>query len=494
MSTEFSLIRKASKRANVIPVVREMQADLLTPVSAFLRLRQAYGAGRDAFLLESVEGGERLARYSFLGARPRETLTVSGGILTSAAGRRTEKLPGDPIKALGARLARFRGAKAPDLPPFSGGAVGYFGYDCVRFLERLPERGLPPAGHDARFMVFGNVVVFDHVERKVLLISNIFTEEEPLAAGYARALADLKAMERALSRPSRVELSTQARRSVARGPGFRPVLGRKAFMNAVSAIKGHILRGDIFQCVLSEQFRTRLRVPPFSVYRALRSVSPAPYLYYMSMGEEEVLGASPEMLVRCVGGRLETCPIAGTRPRGRDHAEDERNEKDLLADEKEKAEHLMLVDLGRNDLGRVSRPGSVRVREFMRVRRFSHVMHLVSLVQGELKGGVSAWDALCACFPAGTLTGAPKIRAMEIISELEPFRRGAYGGAVVYHDFSGNLDSCIAIRGLSVRRGEAVLQAGAGVVADSDPAREYQEAVNKSRSVRRAVEVAHGAE
>ncbi len=500
MPTEFLQLKKAAKRANVIPVVREISADLLTPVSAFIRLNPgaARGARTDqvaGFLFESVEGGERLARYSFLnGTAPREKLFIKDGALVMESGRLRKKIPGNPVSSLGERLARYKSAKIPGLPPFSGGAVGYSGYDCVRFLERLPVRNVSSQSYDACFMVFGNVVVFDHVKRKILLISNIFTSDESLKTGYARALADIAGMELALSRPSSGEMnSISAPKPAGKAPEYKAVQGRAGFIRSVRKIKEHIYSGDIFQCVLSEQFKTRVRVPPFQIYRSLRCVSPAPYLYYLATGDEVLLGASPEMLVRCVDGRVETCPIAGTRPRGKTPAEDRRREKSLLADAKEKAEHLMLVDLGRNDLGRVSKPGSVRVKEFMQVQRFSHVMHLVSLVQGELKSGVSAWDALSACFPAGTLTGAPKIKAMEIISELEPFRRGPYGGAVVYHDFSGNIDSCITIRSLFIKKDRAILQAGAGIVADSNPSSEYDEVLNKTRSVRHAIAAAHGA-
>ena len=486
------------KEFDVIPVVRELPADLLTPVAAFMRLSRP---GRPACLLESVEGGERLARYSFIAADPHEVLWIEDGKLRvrGQAGR-IEEIAGNPFWELGHRLQRYQSdPRRVGLPPFTGGAVGYVGYECAKYLEDIPSPPLKTGPYDAHLMVFRNLVAFDHVRQRVLLIANLFLREETRAAGLKRVKRELDGMQKRLLKPSPREVPFLAAGAglseirPAKAGRFKPYLGEKEFSRRLLKIRGHIRQGDIFQCVLSDQFRFELKAEPFSVYRALRTVSPAPYLYYLSMGKETLLGASPEMLVKVGHGKIETCPIAGTRPRDADPTEDRRLEKNLLASVKERAEHLMLVDLGRNDLGRVSKPGSVKVNDFMHVERFSHVMHLVSNVEGQLKTGLSGWDALAACFPAGTLSGSPKIRAMEILAGLEPVQRNVYGGAVIYHDFSGRLDACITIRSLFLRGREGVIQAGAGVVADSQPAREYEEVRNKTLAVRRAVELAERA-
>jgi anthranilate synthase component 1 len=480
----------ASKNINVVAVSQDLSADLLTPVSAYLRLSQAKG---QSFLLESVEGGERVARYSFLGVDPYASLSVLNGRLRleTDSGDRVE-YEGNPLEALKAYFARYRARPSAEMPAFCGGAVGYLGYEMSGYLERLPRPAQRVAPLDAHLMLYRDVVAFDHVKHRVVLISNVFLEQEDLKSGKKKALQRIEALrarlltpspeERPLTLPSESELSLEAKPKGA--------MGERKFRDAVQKIKGHIRAGDIFQCVLSEEFELALKCHPFRIYRSLRNVSPAPYLFYLNLGDETLLGASPEMLVRAENGRIETCPIAGTRPRGRDLAEDKRFERHLLASVKEKAEHLMLVDLGRNDLGRVAKPGTVSVRDFMHVERFSHVMHLVSNVEAQLKSDRTAWDALFSCFPAGTLSGAPKIRAQQIIADLEPSQRGPYGGAVVCYDFSGQMNSCITIRSLYARGKKGYVRAGAGVVADSTPAREYQEIINKTRAIRRAIALA----
>jgi anthranilate synthase component 1 len=485
--------RELTGATNVIPLVRDIPADTLTPVAAFLRLADRNSR---SFLLESIEGGERVARYSFLGTRPFETLTVLRGVVRRRTEDGTESvLDGHPFWTLGESLGRYRAKPDPALPPFCGGAVGTIGYEMARHLEPS-VRLLEPEGAEADLALFRNVAVFDHVRHRVLLIANVVADgTRPLVVVYRSACDGLDEMEEALRRPS----SEPRPRTKAAGTPPGPVsaaMGRGAFLEGVTRLKRHIRAGDIFQAVLSERFEMPLLATPLAVYRALRSVNPSPYMFLVGTRDDAILGASPEMLVRVEGDTIETRPIAGTRPRGATEDEDRRLERRLLASTKERAEHLMLVDLGRNDVGRVCRPGTVRVPFFMGVERYSHVMHLVSSVRGKLRRGVSAWRALAACFPAGTVSGAPKIRAMQILAEIEPVPRGPYAGAVLYRGFGGNLDSAIAIRSLVVRRVRgtrmARLQAGAGIVADSDPAREYQEVLNKARAVEEAIRLAEG--
>ena len=431
-----------------------------------------------------------MARYSFLGAAPYAELSVQNGRLRleTEHGDRVE-YDGSPLAAIKDYFARYQSAPAPELPAFSGGAVGYVGYEFSGYLEKVPRPASRVAPLDAHLMLYRDVVAFDHVKHRVVLISNVFLDEEDLKSGKRRALDRIEGMRSSLLKAVPEErplvLSDHAGEVVPKG-----AMGEKRFREAVKTIKNHIRAGDIFQCVLSEQFELPLKCDPFRIYRSLRGVSPAPYLFHLALGDETLLGASPEMLVRSDGSKIETCPIAGTRPRGADSLEDKKHERNLLASVKEKAEHLMLVDLGRNDLGRVSKAGTVSVRDFMHVERFSHVMHLVSNVEGKLRSDRTSWDALFSCFPAGTLSGAPKIRAQEIIAGLEPSQRGPYGGAVVCYDFSGQMNSCITIRSLYARGKKAYVRAGAGVVADSTPEREYQEIVNKTRAIRRAIALA----
>jgi anthranilate synthase component 1 len=405
----------------------------------------------------------------------------------------------DPFRDLGRHLMRFRALHEPGLPRFCGGAVGYVGYEMFRHLEpSVPLR--TPDGDEARLMLFSNIVVFDRVRHRMMLIANVIEGPGSLAKRYHAAENALDDMEKLLRRPSRaarlpgLKSASTKKTSNADMALVKSSLGERGYCEAVLRLKKHIRAGDIFQAVPSNRFEIELKAQPFSVYRMLRAINPSPYMFYMDFGQDVALGASPEMLLRSEDGNLETRPIAGTRPRGASEEEDLRYEKNLLASVKERAEHLMLVDLGRNDIGRVAKPGSVKVPSLMQVERYSHVMHIVSSVRGKLKPGISPWEAFGSCFPAGTVTGAPKIRAMQLLAGIEPVPRGLYAGAAVYCDFSGNIDSAIAIRSLSVHRNgrkqTAYIQAGGGIVADSNPKREYQEARNKARAMFEAVRAA----
>jgi len=471
----------------MVPVVKSVAADLLTPVSAFLAIA---ADEPDAFLLESVERGEQIGRYTFLGARPYLQVQARGEDVVLQRARSREQRKGGALSIVKELLRQHRPATLPGLPPFTGGAVGYFAYDAVRQLEKIgahaeDDLSLP----DCVLMFFDRLLAFDHLRHQIHIIATADVSREDPHRAYDRALADMAILEKKLaaglrpahwhkSQPSKAKLKVHAGTS------------RSRYMKSVERAKQYIADGDIFQVVLSQRLDFSPQVAPFDIYRALRTVNPSPYLYFLRMGDIHVLGSSPEMLVRVTGRKLEYRPIAGTRPRGLDEAEDARLAKEMLADEKERAEHVMLVDLGRNDLGRVSEYGSVKVRDLMYVERYSHVMHIVSALEGKLREGLDALDAFAACFPAGTLSGAPKVRAMQIIEELEPVRRGVYGGSVLYADFAGNLDSCIAIRTMLMQGKRAYLQAGAGIVADSDPAREFQESMNKAQAVLRAVQTA----
>ncbi|HEX8816421.1 MAG TPA: anthranilate synthase component I [Terriglobales bacterium] len=475
---------------NLVPVVKPVAADLLTPVSAFLSVA---ADEPDAFLLESVERGEQIGRYTFLGARPYLQVSARGEDISLRRGRKQEKRCGNVLEVLKELLRGHRPAELPDLPPFTAGAVGYCSYDLVRQMENIGEHAendlnLP----DCQMMFFDRLLVFDHVRRQIDIIAMADVSRESPRKAYDRAVADIRKLE------SRLAAGLQSRHwkhgnRVAGKMAIRSGTAKKTFLKSVEHCKEYIAAGDVFQVVLSQRFDFTPQVAPFDIYRSLRTVNPSPYLYYLRMGDVHVLGSSPEMLVRVKGRHLDYRPIAGTRPRGQDAAEDQRLAAEMLADEKERAEHVMLVDLGRNDLGRVSEYGAVKVRDLMFVERYSHVMHIVSALEGRLREGLDALDGFAACFPAGTLTGAPKVRAMQIIEEMEPTRRGVYGGSVLYADFAGNLDSCIAIRTLVMKGKKAYLQAGAGIVADSVPEREFQECVNKAQAVLRAVEKARAA-
>jgi anthranilate synthase component 1 len=482
---EFFQIARA---ATLVPVVKSVTADLLTPVSAFLAIAANQPA---AFLLESVERGEQIGRYTFLGARPYMQVQARSENILLQRGKRGEPRKGNVFQIVKEQLREHRPAVVPGLPPFTAGAVGYFAYDVVRQLENIGEKAKDDLSlPDCVLMFFDRLLVFDHLRHQIHIIANADLSRERPRPAYDRALSDIAILEKKLAAGLRPAHWQQPARQAKPKLKVHARTSRAGFMRSVGRAKEYIAAGDVFQVVLSQRLDFAPEVPAFEVYRALRTVNPSPYMYFLRMGGTHVLGSSPEMLVRVTGHKLEYRPIAGTHPRGRDETEDARLEQQMLEDEKERAEHVMLVDLGRNDLGRVSEYGSVKVRDLMYVERYSHVMHLVSALEGRLRNDLDALDAFAACFPAGTLSGAPKVRAMQIIEELEPTRRGVYGGSVLYADFAGNLDSCIAIRTMLMQGKRAYVQAGAGIVADSDPAREFEECMNKAQALLRAVEMA----
>jgi anthranilate synthase component 1 len=458
---------------------------MLTPVSAFMKLQSV---SDEAFLFESVEGGEKTARYSFLGCNPYQTITANGNRITVESGSGRAELEGDIFHYLKDQFSGYRIVHPEGLPRFTGGAVGYFGYETIGLIEKIPKHdNLDVDIPEAILMMYDTVFAFDHLGHQIYICVNVFLDQDSsLEKKYAEAFEQIEKFKQILKH--QIEIP-----SIAITSGTNEVLSnfeKADFCKSVEVAKNYITAGDVFQVVLSQRFQKTVGVDPFTIYRALRIVNPSPYLYYVKIGNFAIIGSSPELLVRVEDGICEVRPIAGTRPRGRDEAEDVDLEKDMLSDKKEVAEHIMLVDLGRNDVGRVSEYGSVDVSEFMVVERYSHVMHIVSNVRGKLKPEYHALDALRACFPAGTVSGAPKIRAMEIITELEKSRRGVYAGALGYLDFSGNLDTCIAIRTILVKGDQAYFQAGAGIVADSVPEREFQETVNKAGALRAAIEFA----
>jgi anthranilate synthase component 1 len=484
---------------SLVTVTRAVVADLETPVSAFLRVA---AEEPEAFLLESVEGGEKVGRYTFIGIRPYRKMTARDGRITVMEGRRRRTYDGDIFAELKAALEGETPARMPGLPPFTAGAVGFFSYDVVRSIETLPETAADELHvPDAHLMFFDEVLAFDHVKKAIHLMVTVGARR-PLGQTAKLDGAAYKDAERRLNRLEKMLSAAIPRPSKQRSPKGPLKLKSRTkaadFLRSVERVKEYITAGDVFQCVLSQRFDCIPEVDPFEIYRSLRIVNPSPYMYFLRFGLDapaasasrvaHIIGSSPEMLVRVHDGVVEYRPIAGSRPRGRDEAEDLTMEADLRADAKEISEHVMLVDLGRNDLGRVSEFGTVKVKDLMFVERYSHIMHLVSALEGRLRSGLSPLDAFRACFPAGTLSGAPKIRAMEIIEELEPSRRGVYGGAIFYADFSGNLDSCIAIRTLFMDGERGFIQAGAGVVADSVPQKEHEECGNKAKAVVRAIE------
>lgn len=477
MHPTLDQVKELRAQGNVIPVYKSVIADFLTPVSAFLKLERNQ---KHAFLLESVEGGETVARYSFLGCDPFLVMRCAGGESHQASSF---------IQNLRTTMSRFKSVKIPNMPPFTGGAVGYFGYDMVRTIEDIPNTGRDDLGvDDAIMMFFKTVLAFDHLRHQIHIISNILVDEspDPIDVQYQKAVAEISAIEALLCGPLSIQDSAPASGESVVRSNFE----KADYLKAVQRAKEYIAAGDIFQVVLSQRFEVDLPVSPFDVYRALRIINPSPYMYFLKIPDASIAGSSPEMLVKIRGRDAEYRPIAGTRPRGKDEAEDEELARDLSKDEKERAEHIMLVDLGRNDLGRVCKYGTVRVGDLMFVERYSHVIHLVSSLKGELRDDIDRWDALMACFPAGTVSGAPKVRAMEIIDEMEPTKRGVYAGAIMYADFNDNLDSCIAIRTLVARGNKGYIQAGGGIVADSVPETEYMETVNKSRALIRAIGLA----
>jgi len=494
-----------AKAHTLVPVYRTLIADLETPVSAFLR---AAWPDRECFLLESVEGGEQVGRYTFIGINPYKRIVARGHHIAITENERTTTLEGDVFAVLRDALGGHKPARLAEMPPFTAGAVGFFAYDAVRQIERLPdltkdELDVP----DACLLFFDEVLAFDHVRKQIwLMVTADVTLEKPEKA-YLDAVRRLEKLEKRLAGP--LPKIGKSKGGAKLKVDYRT--RKKDYLAAVEKTKEYIRAGDVFQTVLSQRFDMTPGLDTFQVYRALRTVNPSPYMYFLrftpdgELGEAsrrtskgkrtptapvELAGSSPELLVRVHDRKVEYRPIAGTRPRGANEAEDQALAEEMMHDEKERAEHVMLVDLGRNDVGRVSEFGSVKVDRLMFVERYSHVMHIVSTIEGKLRKELTAVDALRACFPAGTLSGAPKVRAMEIIEELEPSRRGTYGGAVLYADFSGNLDSCIAIRSLLAKNGKGYVQAGAGIVADSVPELEHQESLNKAQAVIRAIKQA----
>jgi anthranilate synthase component 1 len=492
----FEEFEREAGRGNVVPIVRSVLADLQTPVGAYLRLG---GQSRYSFLFESVEGGERVARYSFLGTDPLMVVRGRGEQTIVEKGNERETVP---LRATEFVREYFRDrelARRAGLPPLAGGAVGYLSYDAARWFEPvLAGKGTKDAETDlAVWMFYRTLLAFDRVRQQIEIISIVLTEE---AAGSRTRLLEL--YDGAVNETARIEKLLQdgtlphtpsahaAGEAVADQHPFESNWTKPDFEAAVRRVKEHIAAGDCYQVVLSQRFAREVKADAIAIYRALRATNPSPYMYFLRLGDETIIGASPEMLVRCRGQRLDYRPIAGTRKRGATETEDWMLGEEMRADEKEVAEHTMLVDLGRNDLGRVAEYGSVKVEDLMAVERYSHVQHLVSSLRARLRDGLDRFDALASCFPAGTVTGAPKVRAMEIIQELEPESRGVYAGAVLYMDYAENLDSCIAIRTLVLRDGLALVQAGAGIVADSVPEREYEETLNKARALFRAIELA----
>ena len=464
-------VKKHGKDGNLIPVYREIVADLETPVSAFLKVNR----GGYSFLLESVEGGQRLARYSFIGTEPYKVLATRGEDKT------------DPLPGIAEELNKYNIVPVSGLPRFCGGAVGYLAYESITRFEDLPSPEADPLDlPESLFMFVDTMLVFDHVTHKIKVLSHVRLDGD-IEKAYQEAVDKIDNLVERLSQPLQPNQHTE--------PAARPMNNYKLSSNfskdefeaSVLKIKQYITAGEAIQVVLSQRLAQPSSVAPFEIYRALRTINPSPYMFFLDFNDFHIIGASPEILVRVEDGAVMTRPLAGTRPRGKSPAEDARLEQELRSDEKECAEHIMLVDLGRNDIGRVSEPGTVEVSELMDVERYSHVMHLVTHVQGRLRRDLTAFDALRACFPAGTVSGAPKIRAMEIIAELEPEKRGPYAGAAGYFSFSGNMDMAIAIRTMVVTKGVAYTQAGCGIVYDSVPEREYEESMNKARALLKAI-------
>ena len=483
---DFKEFCALAKQGNLIPVSREVLADFETPVSALAKIDR----GPCSYLLESVEGGEKWARYSFLGSGSPILLYGSDREVVLSAGRRRRRIPvtTDVLACLRDLMAEYRPVEVPGLPRFCGGAVGYLSYDVVRQFERLPSVRQDVLGLPLMCFLFTDtLLVFDNVAQTIRVVANAHVGDRDYKRAYAdavRRIDGISARLRSGRRPA-------PRKPAPRRPlAFTSNMSKADFEKMVMQTKEYIKAGDIFQGVLSQRWQASMRARPFDLYRALRVINPSPYMYYLRFPEVELVGASPEVLVRCEDDLVQLRPIAGTRRRGATEEEDRALREELLANAKERAEHVMLVDLGRNDVGRVARPGTVRIKDFMAVEQYSHVMHLVSQVEGRLAPGRDAYDVLRACFPAGTVSGAPKIRAMEIIEELEPSRRGPYAGAVGYFGFSGNMDTCINIRTVVIKGRQAFIQAGAGIVADSDPEAEYVETCNKAKAMMRAVEMA----
>lgn len=479
------------QQGDLVPVYRRLLADLETPVSVYMKLAQS---GQVSFLLESVEGGEHVGRYSFLGVNPRGMLVFDGDTVQQTINGQTEQLAlaagEDPLDRLRREFQRVQPVPVDGLPRFVGGAVGYIGYDVVRFFERLPETTVKDLDvPDAAFLLPDTLVIFDHAKHQLIVLANAHNTGDPDAA-YQDAVRRIDQVVASLGRPLPPP-DVPAATSLPPEDSLQSNVPRHTFEAMVEAAKEYIAAGDAFQIVLSQRFTRETHAAPLTIYRAVRALNPSPYMFFLRFGDDfTLMGASPEMMVRLEDGIATTRPLAGTRKRGADDAEDRALEAELLADPKERAEHVMLVDLGRNDLGRVCDYGTVKVSDMMNIERYSHVMHIVSQVDGRLRAGLDAFDLFRATFPAGTLSGAPKVRAMEIIDELEDSRRVTYGGAVGYFSYDGSMDTCITIRSLVMQGNRVYIQAGAGVVADSDPAREYDETVNKARGLATAIRYA----
>ncbi|HID98495.1 MAG TPA: anthranilate synthase component I [Thermodesulfobacteriaceae bacterium] len=480
---DLAQFRKLASKANIIPIWKEIAVDYDTPVSLFSKL----GRNKYSFLLESLEGGEKWGRYSFIGLKPFLVFGSKGNKVFKETDHGRESFEVEnPLATLREIMQGFSPAEVPGLPRFYGGAVGFLGYDAVRFIEKLPDETTDPAGfNDAVFMFPELLMVYDSLKHSLKIINCVQIDpsgdHESLYRAATVAVQDVvEHIKKGIDYPEPARESEPVTR-------LEPEVPREKFEAMVRRAKEYIRAGDIIQVVLSQRFSGRNNIPTFNLYRALRRINPSPYLYYLRLDDEVLIGSSPEILVRLTNGRIEVRPIAGTRPRGKTRQEDLELEKDLLADPKEKAEHLMLLDLGRNDVGRVARIGTVKVEDMMTIERYSHVMHIVTGVYGKLRQGLDMFDVFKACFPAGTVSGAPKIRAMEIIEELEDHRRGPYAGAVGYFGFSGNMDLAITIRTLCQKKDRLYLQAGAGIVADSDPSREWEETLNKGKALMRAI-------
>ncbi len=482
--------REKSKQGNLIPVYKEVLADLDTPVSAYMKMC----GGEYSFLLESVEGGEKWARYCFLGFDPSIIVSVKGNeVVVEKDGQQESTLitKGNPLKGLKDVLSRYQPVEVDGLPRFSGGAVGFVSYDMVRSFEDIPDDTIDDLQvPDARFVITDTLLIFDNVAQTIKIVSNAYIDKKSIEESYDQAVENINAIEQKLKNSLLDDVTNSEPSNIDSLSCIESNFKKEHFISAVKKIKDYILEGDVIQVVLAQRLKFSISKDPFTIYRALRSINPSPYMYYLKFGELKIVGSSPEILVRLEDEKIEVRPIAGTRKRGKSEDEDKVFEKDLLSDEKELAEHIMLVDLGRNDVGRVARTNSVSVNEKFAIERYSHVMHIVSNVQGELKEGFDGYDVLAATFPAGTLSGAPKVRAMEIIEELEPTKRGLYGGAVGYISFSGNMDTAIAIRTLLIKKNTAYLGVGAGIVADSVPENEFEETMNKGKALLKAIELA----
>lgn len=476
---------KLAKKGNVIPVYKDFPDDFVTPLAVF----SAIDEGEFSYLLESAAGAEDMGRFSFLGSNPSFVLECKGKKITLRRGKKVKTYVSriGPINEIKRIMSRFRFVETPRLPRFCGGLVGYMGYDMVRFVEDIPDNN--PSGinmPDMQFVFTDTILIFDHVDHKIKVVSNATVNGSPRAA-YKTAV---RKIDKAIEKLKKIAPPASKKKLPNEDLPVESNFSKKEFCGIVKKAKEYIRSGEVIQIVLAQRLERRTKSDAFSIYRALRSINPSPYMYYLKFGKYRIIGSSPEVLVRCVGGNVQVRPIAGTRPRGKNRLEDEKLEKELLNDPKERAEHIMLVDLGRNDIGRVCDYASVKVSRRMRVEKYSHVMHIVSDVTGTLREGRDIYDLIRAVFPAGTVTGAPKVRAMELIDELENIQRGPYAGAVGYISFSGNIDLCITIRTIIMKARVAYIQAGAGIVLDSDPKKEYEETLNKAMALIKAIEYA----